>query len=89
MGRHQMLGRVVEATRRQIDKKRMGGGKGELQCKVIDLFQLHRLAIDTCAGWRRETNALVQDHLVPPEEIVVGRERSAVGPLNALPEVSG
>ena len=82
------VGAVLVGDRRQ--EQRRGGGVGEAHRVVVDLLDLGRRAVGVLDPARQGgRQLLVEQHVVVPEQDVVGREGLAVRPLGALAQLDG
>ncbi len=82
------VGAVLVGDRRQEQRGRCG--IGEAHRVVVDLLDLGRRAVgilDPAGQGGRQL--LVEEHIVVPEQDVVGAERLAVGPLGPLAQLDG
>ena len=83
--------RPLVAVESQPDRlsQAVGAGEGERDGDVVDLRELHRLAVDHPFRVRGGGDVGVGLDRLPPEDDVIDRERRTVGPLQAAAQVQG
>ena len=72
-----------------LDRDRIGNGEHELEGELVEEVHLHQLAARLQEPGRIRGELLVQDDVLVPELDVLGGERLAGGPLDALAQGHG
>ena len=80
---------VAGGARQKLEEERVGRRELGLDRVVVDLLQFHKFAVRGVPGRGHGLHGLVEDHVLPPEDVVIEGVRLPVGPADALAHMHG